>query len=156
MNKLFVLYDANCEFCRRCRLWLEEQPAYLEMKFIPANSEEARRTIPEVEQFGPGSELTVVSDDGAVYQGPNAFIICLYALVEFREWSIRLARPGLLPFARQTFDFISKNRTAFSRWLGRSTDDQLAATLQKYPPLLCGNKTMSCLLTAKQAVDYSK
>src|SRR5687767_1155147 len=114
MNKLYVLYDANCNFCRRCRHWLEEQPAYLELNFIPSRSAEAQCRFPGIEKYEVGNELVVVGEDGAVYAGPNAFIMCLYALVDFREWSLRLARPALLPFARQMFDFISNNRVAFS------------------------------------------
>ena len=150
MKKLFILYDANCRFCVRCCHWLQEQPAYLELVFIPARSAEAECRFPGLEKFSTANELIVVSDDGAVYQRPNAFIMCLYALVDFREWSLRLARPSLLPFARQMFDFISNNRLAFSKWFRSSADEDIANSLAKYPPLLCGNENMSCLIAAKQ------
>jgi len=150
MQKLFILYDANCQFCLRCRSWLENQPAYLELKFIPARSPEAHGRFPGIEKYESSNELIVVSEDGAVYQGPAAFIMCLYALVDFREWSLRLSGPLLLPFARQMFEFISGNRLAVSKWLRKSSDDEIALSLERCPPPPCGNANMSCLLAAKQ------
>ena len=29
MRKLYVLYDAHCELCRRCRAWLSNEPAFV-------------------------------------------------------------------------------------------------------------------------------
>lgn len=150
MKKLFVLYDADCHFCRRCRHWVEEQPVYLEMIFIAAGSAEAQSRFPGIEKYESTNELTVISDEGGVYQGPNAFIMCLYALVDFREWSLRLSRPALLPFARQLFEIISNNRAGFSKWFRASSDEDLARALEKSPPPLCGNGNMSCLKTARQ------
>jgi predicted DCC family thiol-disulfide oxidoreductase YuxK len=122
MQKLFVLYDMNCDFCRRCRRWMEEEPAFLPVQFVAAQSDDARRLLPDWEKYKVTNELTVLGDDGALYQGPHAFIMCLYALVEFRELSLRLASPTLLPFARQIFHFVSNNRVAISKWLRSSSD----------------------------------
>ena len=149
MEKLFVLYDVNCHFCRRCRNWLEAQPAFLELNFIPARSAEARCRFPGIEAYEAANELMVISDEGAVYQGPNAFIMCLYALVDFREWSVRLSRPALLPFARQMFEIISNNRAGFSKWLRATTDDEMSRALAVSPPPRCENGNMSCLKTAR-------
>jgi len=137
MKKIFVLYDPACAFCRSCRRWLEAQPAYVELHFFPIRSAETECRFPGIEKFAVANDLTVVADDGAVYQGPHAFIICLYALVEFREWSVRLARPGLLPFARQFFDFISNHRARFSRWMRDRSDEELAVRLRNAAPPSC-------------------
>jgi len=150
MQKMFILYDANCQFCRRCRNWLEIQPAFLELKFIPARSPEAHSQLPGIEKYELSNELIVVGDGGAVYHGPAAFIMCLYALVDFREWSVRLSSPLLLPFARQMFEIVSNNRVGFSKWLRKSSDDEIAHSLERCPPPLCGNANMSCLIAAKQ------
>ena len=150
MKTLFVLYDGDCHFCRRCRHWLAEQPTYLEMVFVVAESAEAHCRFPGIERYEATNELTVISDEGAVYQGPSAFIMCLYALVDFREWSLRLARPALLPFARQMFEIISNNRAGFSKWFRASTDEEMTGALAKTPPPLCGNQNTSCLKTPRE------
>jgi hypothetical protein len=94
----------------------------------------------------------VVADDGAVYQGPHAFIVCLYALVEFREWSVRLARPALLPFARQFFNFISNHRATFSRWMNERSDDELALQLRHTAPQSCEKGTAACAAEIERTV----
>ncbi|HEV8324435.1 MAG TPA: hypothetical protein VG389_22645 [Myxococcota bacterium] len=35
MKRLTVLYDARCALCVRCRRWMEEQPAYVTLAFLP-------------------------------------------------------------------------------------------------------------------------
>src|SRR5262249_51191150 len=116
MRRLYVLYDSGCGLCTWARRWLSQQQAFLELVFIPAGSEWAARGFPEVARPGQVDELVVVADDGGVYRDARAWIICLYALVEYREWSIRLAQPLLLPLARQAFALLSKRRRDVSRW----------------------------------------
>ena len=45
-------------------------------------------------------ELVVVADTGEVWSGDTAWLMVLWALVEYRDWSYRLADPLLLPTAR--------------------------------------------------------
>ena len=59
----------------------------------------------------------MVSDEGHIYRDSSAWIMCLYALEDYREWSLRLASPALRPFARQAFAFVSKHRSSISQWL---------------------------------------
>lgn len=114
---LYVLYDAECALCRRCRAWLEAQPAFVELRFVALQSGEAARRFPGIGAWDPRGQLLVVSDGGDVYRGPQAWIMCLYALREYREWSQRLAHPALLPLARRFCELVSENRLALSRWV---------------------------------------
>ena len=125
MQTLYVLFDARCVLCRQCRRWLERQPCYLELRFLPLGSEEVACRFPGIEQFHPREQLVVVTDEGAVYQGSHAWIMCLYALKEYREWSQRLANPALLPLARRVCELVSDNRLSISRWFRRMDDTQL-------------------------------
>ena len=125
MHTLYVLFDAHCALCRQCRRWLERQPAYLELRFLPLGSEEVPCRFPGIEQFHPSEQLVVITDEGAVYQGSHAWIMCLYALKEYREWSQRLASPALLPLARRVCELVSDNRLSISRWFRGMDDTQL-------------------------------
>src|SRR5918993_4434648 len=116
MKSLFVLYDDACGFCQRCREWLSRQPAFVELRFVRMRSAEAARRFPDLKQQGFGGDLVVISDEGAAYRGPSAYIMCLFALKEYREWAQRLAHPALLPLARQVFDFLTRHRGRISRW----------------------------------------
>ena len=72
----------------------------------------------------------VVSDEGAVYRDENAWIMCLYALEEYREWAARLAHPLLRPLAREAFALLSRQRPRISRWLSLASEVEIAETLR--------------------------
>jgi predicted DCC family thiol-disulfide oxidoreductase YuxK len=137
MRKLTVLFDAGCGFCRRCRWWLERQPRYLEMEFVPAGSSEAARRFPGLEPPGDVEELVVVDDEGGVYRNGEAFVMCLYALENYREWSELLAQPSLLPLARAAFEALSDHRRRLSRWLGLETPEGVVESLSASAPVEC-------------------
>src|SRR5258708_26353248 len=99
MRKIFVLYDARCGVCSWLRTWISAQPAYFAIEFIPAGSARARRLFPELSHEEEPSELVVISDAGEVYFADAAWIVSLYALVYYRAWSFRLARPALRALA---------------------------------------------------------
>ena len=114
---LTVLYDPTCNLCRRCRTWMEGQRRHVRLRWLACTGDEARKAygnIPWLED-----ELVVVGDGGEVWAGPAAFLVCLWALVEWREWSFRLAGPAFAPLAERFFLFLSSRR----RSLGALFDD---------------------------------
>ena len=121
MRTLTVLYDARCNLCRGIRSWLETQPAYVELEFVPAGSQEARRRFPELDHAVTMEEMTVISDEGAVYVEANAWVMCLWALRDYRAWSLRLSTPDMLPLARRVVVWVARNRFR----LGTRTLDDL-------------------------------
>jgi predicted DCC family thiol-disulfide oxidoreductase YuxK len=129
VRKLTVLYDATCGFCVRCREWLESQPAFLELECLWSGSADVARRFPGVVAPGP-ADLVVVSDEGGVYRGAQAWIMCLYALRDYREWSLRLARPALLPFARRAFETVSASRGLLSWVFGLSVEAEFARAVE--------------------------
>ena len=129
MRSLTVLYDSSCGFCSACRNWLSAQPQLVSLEFIPANHAEAARRYPTLAAAEP-EELVVVSDEGGVYRGSHAWIICLWALAEYREWSFRLASPALLPLARDAYAWVSDNRIGLSRLLRLAPDGDVVAALK--------------------------
>jgi predicted DCC family thiol-disulfide oxidoreductase YuxK len=132
MRRLFVLYDDRCGLCTWARRWLSRQPAFLEFVFIPKGSALALRIFPDLAGPDAVDDLVVVSDDGGVYREARAWIMCLYALEEYREWSLRLAQPLLFPLARQTFALISTGRQRLSAWLDLASDAEIANTLRPF------------------------
>jgi hypothetical protein len=104
------------------------QSRFLDIEFMPKESIWARARYPHIDNAE--DELLVIDDEGGLYRGPAAFLMCLYALVEYRAWSLRLSTPALMPLARKGFELVSTRRHHINEWLGLSTDDQVAAQLQ--------------------------
>jgi predicted DCC family thiol-disulfide oxidoreductase YuxK len=143
MDRLTVVYDASCHFCARCRWWLSRQPSYIPLEFLPQNSALLRERYPTLRLPDGKAELIVIDDDNAVYREDEAFLMCLYALREYRAWSLRLAEPAMRPLARAFFSQLSTRRHAFSRLLGPDTDQGewnsfLETPLKKASDDLCG------------------
>jgi predicted DCC family thiol-disulfide oxidoreductase YuxK len=128
MEKLYVLYDPKCELCCRLKNWILVQRSWMGLAVLEQGSEKARRLFPELEGIATRDDLAVVSDEGAVYLNEHAWIMVLYALVEYRDWSERLAHPLLMPLARQAFAALSKNRLFISNWL---SSEKIAEELRK-------------------------
>ena len=120
-KSLTVLYDPDCALCRRCREWMSRQPAFVELRFAPATGSDARARYGDIPWLG--DELVVLGDGGEVWAGPAAFLTCLWALEEWREWSYRLAGSAFAPMAERFFAAISNRRRALSVWFGHECED---------------------------------
>ena len=147
MRRLFVIYDARCGLCSWARRWALTQPAFVDLTFIPAGSDLANRLFPTLSRNDEEAELIAVSDQGGVYRDNRAWILCLYALRDYRELSDRLAGPLLEPFARRAFALVSKARPRISRWLNLASDAEIAETLARVeaPACLVGGEVVPTL-----------
>ncbi len=135
MKKLYILYDANCGICTWARQWMIRQPIFLALEFLPAGTPAVTNRFPSLHQSGKVEELIVVDDEGGIYKEGDAWIMCLYALREYREWSLRLARPAFMPLARTAFQLLSKNRFSLSKFLNLPADEPLLRYLKaSYKP----------------------
>jgi predicted DCC family thiol-disulfide oxidoreductase YuxK len=107
MRELTVLYDAQCGLCRRFKEWLAAQHpgsngegGVMRLRFVAAGSTNARTLYPGLDHEATLREVTVVADDGSVYVGDRAWIVCLWATAEHRHTAVRLARPAMRPVAK--------------------------------------------------------
>ncbi|CAL9347531.1 hypothetical protein SUDANB106_00403 [Streptomyces sp. enrichment culture] len=131
VRRLTVLYDADCPLCRHIRDWLARQRQLVPLDPVPAGSPEARRRLPGLDHGRTLEEITVVGDGGQVYRGPAAWIVCLWALAEYRPTAHRLSTPAGAPLARAAVLAAAKYRRAARRphgsgdWGGQAyrTDD---------------------------------
>lgn len=117
LNNIFVLYDEDCAFCKECKAWLASQKQLVRITFIPADSPEARRIFPHVDHERSKIDLTAVDDTGGVYHDHKAWLMCLWALRDYRSWAKTLGTPELLPTAKNIIATISKNRKRISKMI---------------------------------------
>lgn len=107
-HRLTVVYDENCELCRRARDWLALQPSYVELELIAAGSDEAQRRYGSLPWLG--EELVIVDEAGHVWIGPAAFLVAIWSTRDYRPWSYRLSGPTFAPLAERFFHLISTKR----------------------------------------------
>ncbi|WP_127358721.1 thiol-disulfide oxidoreductase DCC family protein [Actinacidiphila soli] len=110
VNRLTVLYDENCSLCSFVRGWLARQPQLVPLDLVPAGSEEARRRFPSLDHAATQAEITVVGDAGHVYWGEAAWLVCLWALAEYRPMAHRLSTKAGAPLARAAVLVAAKYR----------------------------------------------
>lgn len=131
MNTLTLFYDARCGLCSQVRKWLSVQPAYVRLEFVPYDSPEAMRRLPAIRHLQADQEIVVMADSGEVWQGAGAWVICLWALKEYRAWSARLATPAMQAVARKVVHWISQNRIGMSRLMNFQSDAELTKIAER-------------------------
>jgi predicted DCC family thiol-disulfide oxidoreductase YuxK len=107
-QSLTVLFDPACSLCQRCRTWMLTQSALVDLRFVACTGEEARAQYGDIPWLG--DELVVVGDELQVWAGPAAFLVCLWALEDYRGWSYRLSGAAFAPLAERFFLFVSARR----------------------------------------------
>jgi hypothetical protein len=84
---------------------------------VACASDQARKKYPQLNHELTQKDLTVIDEDGAVYFGPKAWLMVLWSLARYREWSYRLSSPELLPTTKRVVSTISQNRYQISRMI---------------------------------------
>lgn len=110
---LTVWFDGDCGFCTRVAAWLRTQPKYVPLRVVAAQSATTQSCPLDVPSLL--AKVTVTASDGAVYRGSNAWIVVLWALRDYRAWSLRFAKPRWRPLADKLFAGI----TGIAAWTKR-------------------------------------
>ena len=127
ISALTVVYDPECGLCSRARQWMLQQVRLVALNFVPSGSPDARRRFPRI----PAGALAVVADTGEIWFDNHAWIVCLWALRDFRDLAFRLTTPGLSRLAVEAFELVSRNRRALSRMLRLRSDRELEQQLRR-------------------------
>jgi predicted DCC family thiol-disulfide oxidoreductase YuxK len=130
-RRLTVITDEDCELCRRCRGWLSQQTLLVAIEFLPVGSEEALRRYGSM---GNRRDLLIVADDqGRIWTGPDAFVMCLWATAGYRSWARWAARPGWRSLARVLFGTVSSNRHRIAELMSGECRDERCEVHQPPP-----------------------
>jgi predicted DCC family thiol-disulfide oxidoreductase YuxK len=122
-----IVYDADCGLCTRTKDWIRQQAALVGLQFVATGSPEAHRRFPQLH----AGELAVVANTGDVWLGDHAWIVCLWALREYRDLALRLTSPLLSLLAREAFAVVSKNRLVVSSMLRLRNEREIEQQLRK-------------------------
>jgi len=130
---LEIIYDGECELCRRSLRWMERQPASTELRFLPLQSPEVTARFPQLEGVDLRAQLTVITETGDIHRGAGASIMCLRALKNYRGLANRLADPILAPVADRLYGLMASNRLRLSRGFFKATSADLLELAAKSP-----------------------
>jgi predicted DCC family thiol-disulfide oxidoreductase YuxK len=133
VERLTVLYDGGCALCVRCRDFLSTAEALVPLELLACQSEEARARYGDVPWLG--AELVVADERGNVWIGPAAFVMCLWALADYREWSYRISSPAFAPLAERFFAMLSARRQRIAALLHPRCDGAACAITPRERPL---------------------
>ncbi|MDX6766177.1 MAG: DCC1-like thiol-disulfide oxidoreductase family protein [Candidatus Methylacidiphilales bacterium] len=122
MKRLTVLYDGSCGFCCRCRDWLEAQDQIIPLEFLPLQSEEVARRFGDLRQMRPEEQMLAIADNGDLWMGDAAWVMCLYTLRDYRDLADKFAHSSFRPLIRNLYRLISSNRHRVSNLLGLQPD----------------------------------
>lgn len=136
VTRVAVIYDAECGLCTRTKNWMLGQTPQVGLEFVAVGSAEARQRFPQL----PQGELAVVANTGEVWFGNRAWIVCLWALQDYRALALRLTSPLLLTLAREAFAIVSKNRFALSNLLRLRNEREIEIQLRKVSVPQCQNE----------------
>ena len=131
MKAITVFYDAQCGLCGTVKNWLEREPKFVALHFVPYDSRHAAVLFPTIADWHPEREILVLSDEGGLYRGDGACIMCLWATMRYRAWSLRLARPTLRPVAEKLCRLISRNRREISQIFRLGSDARICAAVTR-------------------------
>jgi len=131
-NRMSVYYDEQCAFCRYCVQWLLKQAKFIEIDFYLFPQLQDKLGKEKYHQWFNDEKELVVIYDNAIFKHNKALLMCLYALIDYREWSYRLSSPALLPRVKNVYNFISASRYKLSILLRLSDDKKVSNVLDCY------------------------
>ncbi len=135
LERVWILYDSSCGLCTEVKDWIQRQVPMVAIGFVAGGSVEALRRFPGV----PAGDLAVVGNTGEVWLGNSAWIVCLWALRDYRDLAVRLSNPLLIMMAREAFGVVSKNRAAVSQMMGLKSEREIEMQLRKVTRPACVN-----------------
>lgn len=131
-TRLTVVYDDQCELCRRCRHWLATQPKLVDLQFLASSEPEAVRRYGNLPWYR--IELMVIADNGVAWVGPEAFVMALWATRRYRPTSYRISGRAFRPLAERFFHTISANRSVVSGMLTPHRCESGSCSTAPVPP----------------------
>jgi len=75
MKAITVFYDVHCGICATVKAWLEREPKYVKLFFVPYDSAHAKELFPKIDDWQPVREILGYGNDAASPQGPARHLV---------------------------------------------------------------------------------
>ncbi|HLG22583.1 MAG TPA: DUF393 domain-containing protein [Candidatus Manganitrophaceae bacterium] len=110
-----LIYDSECRFCVIFKEWIEKWDRRKRIRFIPFQSGEAKRRLPELTALTCLDAIRFIDHEGQVSSGVEAFRKLLRLLPMGRLIASLFYIPGFSWLAVRVYRRIAENRY---RWFG--------------------------------------
>ncbi len=104
-----IVYDDECNLCRRQIAWLRARAPQNAFDYVPMQTPEIRERYPEL-RHADFNEVQEVRPDGMVKAGADAVQDVLRKVPRWRRLAALYVVPGVRPIARAVYHWISKHR----------------------------------------------
>lgn len=140
ITKIEVFYDGRCGMCCSFHEWINRQPRAYRIDFIPYQSPDAEKVFPGIGTLDPAREMIVRTDDGNIYRGAEAWVLCLYSCTNHQVAAKKLASPGMLSVAIRACRVLAANRHSLSKVFFRRKDNAVRETLHQMQTPECDSE----------------
>ena len=105
-----LIYDSRCRMCVTAKTGLERISGSQELRIIPYESDEARQVLGSRYQGGRPEAAFLVSRDGRIASGLDAFLPLLPGLRGGRLMAMLFAIPLVKPLAYRIYALVARHR----------------------------------------------
>ncbi len=110
-----LIYDAECRICVASKKWIERWDRKRQIRFLPFQSEEAKKWIPEMASLECLDAMRLINCQRTVLSGIDAFRGMLPYLPLGKIIAVLFYLPGIPRWAEWAYRILAKNRY---RWFG--------------------------------------
>jgi len=105
-----LIYDSHCRMCVTAKTGLERISGRQELRLIPYESDEAKQVLGSRHQGGRPEAAFLVTGDGTIASGLDAFLPLLPGLRGGRLLATLFAIPLVKPLAYRIYAFLARHR----------------------------------------------
>ena len=140
IQKIEVFYDGRCGMCCSFHEWINRQPRAYRIDFIPYQSPDAEKVFPGIGTLDPAREMIVRTDQGKIYRGAEAWVLCLHSCANHQTAARKLATPGMLSVAIRACRVLAANRHSLSKVFFRRKDKAVREVLHQIKTPECDSE----------------
>lgn len=109
-QQCLLIYDGRCRMCVTAKDGLEHLSGGQELRIIPYESDEAKRVLGSRHQGGRPEAAFLVTTDGRIASGLDAFLPLLPGIRGGRVLAKLFAFPLVKPLAYRLYAFVARHR----------------------------------------------
>ncbi len=109
-NKISLIYDSQCEFCRRSVEWLSSRDDKKILRFVPCKSEERMKEFLEITEEECMSGVQVITSEKQKISGFDGIAYVMRFLRGTKLLGTMLGLPMVRIVGKRVYSWVARNR----------------------------------------------